>query len=80
MGRILLYTTEGSSLCSLARAVVRSWSVPFYEISLSRHPERAAEMVELMGGQQGVPQMLLNGEAYTVSNRHSCGSCPSHFL
>ena len=67
MGRILLYSTEGSSLCAWARSIVRSWEVPFYEISLSRHPDRVEELAELSGGRMGVPQLFLNSIGYSVS-------------
>jgi glutaredoxin len=67
MGRILLYTTAGCSLCAAARSIVRAWGSVFYEISLAEHPGASAELCELTGRDYAVvPQLFLNETIYEV--------------
>ena len=51
MNRILIYTCEGSIVCSKLREMLKSYipkkKIAFYDICLTKHPERLEEMKKL---------------------------------
>lgn len=58
--RVVIYTSDTCHFCTLAKAHLRKHAVPFQEINVSRN-EQAAQRMVAKSGQQGVPQLDIDG-------------------
>lgn len=58
--RVVVYTSDTCHFCTLAKAHLRKHAVPFQEINVSRD-EGAAQRMVAKSGQQGVPQLDIDG-------------------
>jgi glutaredoxin 3 len=65
---VVVYTTPTCGFCHQVKAYLNQRGVPFAEHDVSRDPQAAAEMVRL-SGQQGVPVVLIDGQAVVGFNR-----------
>jgi len=59
--RVVVYTSDTCVWCSRVKAHLRSHDVPFQEINVSRD-HRAAQRMVARSGQQGVPQLDIDGK------------------
>ncbi len=58
--RVVIYTSDTCHFCTLAKAHLRKHAVPFQEINVSRD-DKAAQRMVAKSGQQGVPQLDIDG-------------------
>ncbi len=61
MAEITIYTTMLCPFCSQAKALLEKKGAGFEEIDVTWSPGRRAEMSELAGGQNTVPQIFISG-------------------
>jgi glutaredoxin 3 len=60
MAQVVIYTTDYCPFCARVKALLRSKSVNFEEIDLSRDP-RLREEVQQRTGRRTVPQIFIDG-------------------
>ena len=65
---VAVYTTPTCGFCHQVKTYLNQRGVLFTEYDVSRDPQAAAEMVRL-SGQQGVPVVLIDGQAVVGFNR-----------
>ncbi|HEX8939216.1 MAG TPA: glutaredoxin family protein [Candidatus Limnocylindrales bacterium] len=58
--RVLVFTTPTCPWCTRAKAYLRSRSIPFREVDVSRDPAAARDLVRRTG-QMGVPVVEIDG-------------------
>eukprot|EP01125_Pyxidicula_operculata_P003607 TRINITY_DN1472_c3_g1_i1.p1 TRINITY_DN1472_c3_g1~~TRINITY_DN1472_c3_g1_i1.p1 ORF type:complete len:1623 (-),score=505.24 TRINITY_DN1472_c3_g1_i1:343-5211(-) len=61
-GRIFVYVTEGCPGCLRVMNILKSKSITYIPISISKYPQRKNEMQQLTGGKISVPQVLFNAK------------------
>ncbi|XP_019850198.1 PREDICTED: uncharacterized protein LOC100634227 isoform X2 [Amphimedon queenslandica] len=64
-GRVVLFTIPGCKFCRQAKTLLGDYHVPYFDVDLSKYPERRYEMKERTG-RSSVPQIFFN-------NRHIGG-------
>jgi glutaredoxin-like YruB-family protein len=57
---VIVYTTDVCPWCTRVKAYLRQNAIPFREINVQRDQSAARRMVE-RSGQQGVPQLDIDG-------------------
>ena len=62
MAKVEVYSTSYCPYCMRAKALLQSKGVKFEEIDVTDNPELRAQMVNLAGGRQTVPEIFINGE------------------
>jgi glutaredoxin 3 len=65
---VTVYTTPTCGFCHQVKAYLNQRGVPFTEYDVSRDMRRAQEMVRV-SGQQGVPVVVIDGQAVVGFNR-----------
>jgi glutaredoxin len=58
-GRIVVFSIPTCRYCKQSKAILNSFSVPFHDVNLEKHPERRAESQERTG-RRTVPQIFFN--------------------
>jgi glutaredoxin 3 len=73
MASVVIYTRQGCSYCTAAKALLGRKNVDFIEHDATGKPELRAEMIEKSHGGTTFPQIFVNG-------RHVGGSDDLHAL
>ncbi len=58
---VLVYSTPTCPYCTMVKQYLQQKNVPFRDIDVSQNWEQAQEMIS-KSGQQGVPQLEINGQ------------------
>lgn len=62
MQTVEIYTSPLCGFCHMAKRLLKSKSVSFAEIDLSKKPGKRAEMLKRAGGKHTVPQIFIGGK------------------
>lgn len=61
MSRVIVYSTATCGYCSMAKAKLDQWNIPFQEVRIDADAAAMTEFVEKTGGARTVPQILIDG-------------------
>lgn len=59
LGRVLVFSIPGCKFCKRAKGLLSSLNVPFFDVDITKYPERRYEMRERTG-RSSVPQIFFN--------------------
>jgi len=62
MSRVIVYSTAHCSYCSMAKAKLEHWDIPFREVRIDTDPIAMQEFVQVTNGARTVPQILIDGK------------------
>lgn len=62
MSRVTVYSTAHCSFCSMAKAKLEQWDIPFNEVRIDNDPANMMEFSEVTNGARSVPQILIDGK------------------
>ena len=58
-GRVVIFTIPGCKFCRQTKTLLGEYHVPYFDVDLSKYPERRYEMKERTG-RSSVPQIFFN--------------------
>ena len=58
-GRVVIFTIPGCKFCRQTKTLLGDYHVPYFDVDLSKYPERRYEMKERTG-RSSVPQIFFN--------------------
>ena len=62
MSRVTVYSTAQCSYCSMTKAKLEQWDIPFEEVRIDNDPAAMMKFVEVTNGARTVPQILIDGK------------------
>jgi len=62
MSRVTIYSTAHCSFCSMAKAKLEQWDIPFDELRIDNDPANMMKFTEVTNGARTVPQILIDGK------------------
>ena len=62
MPRVTVYSTAHCSFCSMAKAKLEQWDIPFDEVRIDIDPASMTQFVEVTNGARTVPQIVIDGK------------------
>lgn len=62
MSRVTVYSTAHCSFCSMAKAKLEQWDIPFEEVRIDGDSANMREFARVTNGARSVPQILIDGK------------------
>lgn len=62
MSRVTVYSTAHCSFCSITKAKLEQWNIPFEEVRIDSDPAALSAFAKLTNGARTVPQILIDGK------------------
>ena len=63
MSRVTVYSTAHCSYCSMAKAKLEQWDIPFEEVRIDNDQAAMMKFAEVTNGARTVPQILIDGKS-----------------
>ena len=68
MKKVTMYSGTQCSYCEAAKALLTSKKIPFDEIDVWKHKDKAKEMLQRTNGARSIPQIFI-GDQYVGGNQ-----------